>query len=237
MSRENILAYEADKYARRLEVEPGDTPNAAETAEINREAAQELARLSDDTPLEQPSQQEQSPQRRSGGGDGKGNKTVTHKVEPGETLSSIASKYNVTTQDLKSWNNLTRNSLRTGQMLRVTTTADIAEATGAREVSPNGSYTPKQQDRKSDAKKESVSSKKKSNNSSAKKSKKKTKTAAPKSHTVKSGDNLSTIAKRYGTTVSALKKANGLSSDKLRPGQKLKLPEKATKKSKKKKKR
>lgn len=54
--------------------------------------------------------------------------------------------------------------------------------------------------------------------------------AAPKSHTVKSGDNLSTIAKKYGTTVAALKKANGItgSGDALQPGDKLKLPGKST---------
>lgn len=54
--------------------------------------------------------------------------------------------------------------------------------------------------------------------------------AAPKSHTVKSGDNLSNIAKRYGTTVAALKKANGItgSGDALQPGDKLKLPGKST---------
>lgn len=227
MSQEQILAYDADKYARRLEVEPGDAPNAAETAEINRASEQELGQLSDETPLEQSAEQEQVPQRRSGGGDGKGNKTVTHKVEPGETLSSIAKKYNVSTEDLKSWNNLTRNSLRTGQKLRVTTTAAIADASGAREVAPANTHTPERQNWKSETKKETASSKKNSKNASAKKNnRKKAEPAAPKSHTVKSGDNLTTIAKKYGTTVSALKKANGLSSDNLRPGQKLNLPSK-----------
>lgn len=64
-------------------------------------------------------------------------------------------------------------------------------------------------------------------NSSRNKSKSKAK-AAPTSHTVKSGDNLSTIAKRYGTTLSELKKANGITGDgsMLQPGQKLKIPAK-----------
>ena len=47
--------------------------------------------------------------------------------------------------------------------------------------------------------------------------------STPRSVTVKSGDNLSVIARRNGTTVSALKKANGLKDDKLKPGQVLKL--------------
>lgn len=60
--------------------------------------------------------------------------------------------------------------------------------------------------------------------------KKKTQPAAPKSHTVKSGDNLSNIAKKYGTTVAALKKANGItgSGDQLQPGDKLNLPGKSS---------
>ncbi len=47
---------------------------------------------------------------------------------------------------------------------------------------------------------------------------------AGKSVTVKKGDSLSLIAKRYGTTVAALKKTNNLKSDTLKPGQVLYLP-------------
>ena len=42
-----------------------------------------------------------------------------------------------------------------------------------------------------------------------------------KTHTVKSGESLSVIAKKYGTTVTAIKKANRLTSDKITVGQKL----------------
>jgi LysM repeat protein len=44
-----------------------------------------------------------------------------------------------------------------------------------------------------------------------------------KSYTVKQGDNLSIIAKRNKTTVKAIKSKNGISSNALKPGQKLKL--------------
>jgi LysM repeat protein len=43
-------------------------------------------------------------------------------------------------------------------------------------------------------------------------------------YTVKSGDTLSRIAKTHATTISALKTANGLTSDRLSIGTKLKIP-------------
>lgn len=45
-----------------------------------------------------------------------------------------------------------------------------------------------------------------------------------KVHRVRSGDTLSEIARRYGTTVSKLRSANGLTSNRLRIGQELKIP-------------
>ncbi|MCW1923169.1 LysM peptidoglycan-binding domain-containing protein [Luteolibacter arcticus] len=48
----------------------------------------------------------------------------------------------------------------------------------------------------------------------------------PKSarHTVRSGENLYNIAKRYGTSVSAIQKANGVKGATIRPGQALVIP-------------
>ena len=45
-------------------------------------------------------------------------------------------------------------------------------------------------------------------------------------YAVKQGDTLGKIAKKHGTTVAAIKKANGLCSDMIKPGQKLKIPKK-----------
>lgn len=57
-----------------------------------------------------------------------------------------------------------------------------------------------------------------SGGSTAKKS-----SSAPSSHTVAKGDTLYGIALKNKTTVAKIKAANGLSSDLIRPGQKLKL--------------
>jgi len=43
-------------------------------------------------------------------------------------------------------------------------------------------------------------------------------------HTVRSGDTLFSLSKRYGTSVSRLKSVNGLSSDLIRIGQTLRIP-------------
>ena len=49
-------------------------------------------------------------------------------------------------------------------------------------------------------------------------------TGTAKSHKVKSGDTLGSIASRYGVSVSRLKSANGLNSNLIRVGQVLKIP-------------
>lgn len=43
-------------------------------------------------------------------------------------------------------------------------------------------------------------------------------------HKVKKGETLSTIARKYGTTVAKLKDANNLTSDKIQAGQRLRIP-------------
>lgn len=54
-----------------------------------------------------------------------------------------------------------------------------------------------------------------------------TSTTGETSYTVKSGDTLTRIATRNGTTVKAIKSLNGLTTDRISVGQKLKIPVKA----------
>ncbi len=56
-------------------------------------------------------------------------------------------------------------------------------------------------------------------------------TDADGTYTVKSGDVLGSIAKRFGTTVAKLREANGLKTDQIKVGQKLKVPAGGAKKS------
>lgn len=82
----------------------------------------------------------------------------------------------------------------------------------------NNSYS--RYDRSSKNSKSSKYSKKDSRNSKGKKSKK---SSGPSTVTLRSGDNLTTLAKRHGTTVEKLKKLNGMKDDKIRAGKTLKV--------------
>lgn len=77
--------------------------------------------------------------------------------------------------------------------------------------------------KKSTARKSSSSSSKSSRNAVAKKT---TRKSAPKArtYTVKKGDTLGAIARRNGTSVKALKRANNLKSDLIHINQKLSIP-------------
>lgn len=231
MSEEDILAYEAEKYLRRINAEPGDQPSEVVLADMAAEDEQDFAEVQAElesarneagntiTPGNKPTAKA-------------GEKTYLHKVAAGESLSDIASKYEVTPQQIKDWNGLRRNAVRTGQMLKVNTTPTLAKANGAREAAGQtdvASSAPQSQP-KEQSWSNPKNNRQNSSSSASKQSSKNTssKQAKPTTHTVKSGENLTVIAKKYGTTVDQLRKSSGISGDDLRPGQVLKLPAKAS---------
>jgi len=108
---------------------------------------------------------------------------ITHKVVSGDTLYSIARRYNTTVAKIKELNNLTSNNLSIGQNLKIT------------------------EDTTSEAPTDQVT------------------------YTVKNGDNLYAIARRYNVTVDAIKNANNLNSNLLSIGQKLIIPVTSTESS------
>ena len=108
-----------------------------------------------------------------------GASAASYKVKSGDTLSTIAKKYNTTYTSIMKLNGLSSTKLKVGQTLQVGSTATANKATA-------------------------------------------TKTATA-TYTVKNGDSLSKIAKNYKTTTATLMKLNGLSSSKLKIGQKLKV--------------
>lgn len=94
-------------------------------------------------------------------------------VKSGDSLYSIANKYNTTVNELKSLNNLSNNTLSIGQVLKLPKVDEI--------VTVN-------------------------------------------EYIVKSGDSLYSIAKKYNTSVDELKSLNNLTSNLLSVGQKLNIP-------------
>ena len=108
-----------------------------------------------------------------------------HIVKSGENLGSIAKKYRVSVNQLKTWNRLKGTTIYPGQKLIVYSSgAPMAQAGNSNPVE---------------------------------------RSTEQKIHTVKSGENLSVIAKKYRCTVTELKKWNNLKSNTLQIGQKLKV--------------
>ena len=139
--------------------------------------------------------------------------TIIHKVKAGETLSSIAKAYEVSIDDIKTTNNLRRNAVRVGQQLKITTSAPQVLVENTVKTVTN---KPAINNTQTQQKKPTTTQKKPASDTKA------------TSHSVKKGESLSTIARKYGVTISALKSANGLKNDNLRIGQKLKIPAKTS---------
>jgi membrane-bound lytic murein transglycosylase D len=238
MSEDEIKEYDADKYAVKATVEPGVA--VAEEIMVTEATAPET-----DTSAQEVAEVIQSSKKSNAG-----YKTITHKVEPGESLATIAEKYNVSAQDVKTWNSLRRNAIRTGQQLRIQVPANSSaqsntttpakqktqvktEQTQAAAATP-ATTTPSKKSKKEEvaaanntkkgkkAKEEAAANDKKN-----KKNKKKKEVQQPTNHTIKDGENLTTIAKKYGVSVDDLKKANKLDGDAIRAGKDLKIPSKA----------
>jgi len=60
---------------------------------------------------------------------------VSYKVVSGDVLGSIAIRHGVRIEDIKSWNNLSSNTIRSGQRLTIWTKQSRAVATSTRAVS------------------------------------------------------------------------------------------------------
>jgi len=131
----------------------------------------------------------------------------TIRVKRGETLSQIAERNNVTTEDLMRWNRLPTAHVRRGTHLKVRT-GEAAVAEISKEDSTQIALLPvRARSPRHNLRPVHDSS------------------PARDFVVVRSGDTLEDIARRSGTTIAALKRANGLSSSRIRAGWKLKIPE------------
>ena len=120
-------------------------------------------------------------------------------VQRGDYLAKISKKYNVTINSIKRLNNLKDDNIRIGQKLKLPGKLEIGE-----QKVPEGAFA---KDTKTTAKKPYAAY-----------------TGATKEYVVKSGDTLGAIAYGNGINIRQLKELNGLTSDTLKVGQKLKIP-------------
>lgn len=156
-------------------------------------------------------------------------------VQKGDSLWSIAKKFNTTVDELKKLNSLISNSLQIGQKLILPSNNDVED----KPIEENNIYIVQKGDSLwSIAKKfnTTVSELKRINNLKTEtlsigqklKVKETTLPEEPDSnyiiYTVKSGDSLYRIASTYNTTVSEIMMLNGLNNTNLSIGQKLKIP-------------
>ena len=148
---------------------------------------------------------------------------TTYTVKKGDTLYTLANKFNTSVDNLKSINNLTTDSLSIGQILKIP--ANNMEDS-------NNSYIVKSGDTLYSIAKQyntSVSDLKQINGLTSDilsigQVLKIPSTSENIVYTVKKGDTLYSIAKEFGTTVNAITNLNNLSTTVLSIGQKLLLP-------------
>jgi membrane-bound lytic murein transglycosylase D len=132
------------------------------------------------------------------------NTTKKHKVRKGDNLSSIANKYNVSVSDLKKWNNLKKNTVALGKVLKIKTTERVVSKV-KKEIKSDKKAT--------DPKNEVVADKENSDSEVAEKKEYKT-----QEYVVLKGDNLSNIAKKYKVSAEDLKLWNNLTDDNIQLG-------------------
>lgn len=119
-----------------------------------------------------------------------------HVIKKGESLGRIAAKYGVSVQSIQTKNNIKNaNRIHVGQVLLIPSSGEAKTL-----VSAKGSSSSKK---------------------SSSKSKSKTRTVT---HTIKKGENLNLIAKKYGVSVSDIKRWNKITNaNKIYAGQRLKI--------------
>ncbi len=160
-------------------------------------------------------------------------KKAYHKVRAGETMSSIANKYDCTASDIKRWNKLKSTKVVKGANLVVykrVKNPDYAETVAANTSKAQQQETPKTEKlaaTKADSNRVAVTTpanEAKSNTGTETASTQTiTKRVAPKYYTVKKGDGLGKIAEKNDVTVENLKKWNNLKTTTLAINQKLRV--------------
>ena len=157
----------------------------------------------------------------------------TYKVRRGDTLFQIARQFDTTPKELQAANNLKGSRLAIGQTLRLTSAPDAAgyavvPYAGSTNSSPNQVEAPARQAeapaRQAEAPAKLAEAPAKQATAPAKLSAKPEAEPRQERYTVRKGDTLFQIARRFDTTPKELQTANRLKGTRLKVGQTLQLP-------------
>lgn len=168
-----------------------------------------------------------------------GNKSIRYKVKKGDTISEIAEKYRVSTQDIRNWNKLRSNNIIAGSTLKIYSQSGSGQGT----VSTSGEniyYSVKKGDtigKIASKNKVSISNIKNWNKLSSNTiypgqklkigvtstgtTSKVLNTSNAKIHVVKRGETLGHIAEKYHVRARDIRQWNGLKGSLIRVGQRL----------------
>ena len=207
MSEPQILANNADEYGRRTYVEPGTPLEPTDNSNTNQLSADSQTKNADGN-LSVDNEISSAPEKK------------IHVVGRGENLRDIAKKYGVSATDIKRWNNLRRGKVKEGDQLEIqvyerqlakASTVPTMETTVTERVDTRASVN--EENRSTSSRSERASR--------AKETKAKTTT-----YTVRRGDNLDKIAKKFRVGIDDIRSANGMSqgTTRINIGQKLKIP-------------
>lgn len=126
--------------------------------------------------------------------------TKFHKVKRGDVLGEIADKYGVSIADVKKWNKMKGNNVQLGQNLKIVTNERVV-TTVKKEIKSDRAVAVAEKARKEDSETEKLSD----------------------YYIVQKGDNLSSIAKKYGVSIEELKRWNELPDNNVKLETKLKI--------------
>lgn len=144
---------------------------------------------------------------------------IRHKVKNGESIGSLANKYDVKVSDIIALNKLKRKELWIGETIKVPDNGKNQKIVEAKKVEKTVSEKTKQTDKKDNKKSEKED--KKANKADAKK------TEVPLYHTIQKDQTIYAVSREYNIPVSQILKLNPkLKDGKAFTGQKIKLREK-----------
>ena len=155
--------------------------------------------------------------------DGADGERIVYKVKSGDYLGRIASKYRCSVAQIKKWNGLKSNNLRVGQKLVIYRGGSSSSSAAASTAKPASSTTAaKPANNTATASKPAGSTSQTSTSASTSST-----SGEYTTYTIKSGDSFYSIAKNYpGVSAQDIMNFNKLSSSKIQPGMKIKIPKK-----------